>query len=169
MAVDVGDLVESLERAVNPPGINLFPNSTDGIYEGHLSDAFWELTMAGYISGFTEDEGIITEDVATPVTDLGRDFQQLMVMAAALNIITMLMINLNTGFRAVSGPVEFEQTKSGNVLSRVLDRLQTRYDDIVKGLDDSNAGDTTQYFDIISERTRFSHFPEDFYDGFVGY
>lgn len=170
MAVDLSDLVESLQRAVSPPGTDLFPDATTSEYEGHLADAFWELVMYGYISGYTEASGVITEDVATPTTDLGREFQQLIVIVAAMNIISMLMVNLNSDFRAKAGPVEFQQSKSASILGRVLDRLQKRFDDLVEGLDDANDGSgTTYYYDTITERTLYNNYPPDYYNGFVGY
>jgi len=37
MAIDLGDLVESLQREVSPPGTNLFPDAVDDEYFGHLT------------------------------------------------------------------------------------------------------------------------------------
>jgi hypothetical protein len=165
MALDVNDLVENLEREVNPPGTLLFPNATVTEYEGHLRDSFWELVQRGYISGFTEDDGIITEDVATPVNDLGRDYQQLLVVTAGLRILRLLMISINTQFRAKAGPVEFETQKSAQTLKGALDYLHDRFAQIVSGLPNSRGLSTTYYFDPLLERNT------DFYPGstFVGY
>lgn len=163
MPVDVEDLVDSLKRQINPPGVDLFPDAVDSIFAGHLSDAFWELTIAGYITGFTNTDGIITEDSATPTEELSAGYQQLMVIVAAMNILRMKMLDLNTVFRSKAGPVEFEQQKSANVLADLLKSLQAKYDAIVEGLPDSNiTGSYIGYCDIINTRINYG-------DSFIGY
>lgn len=163
MAIDVGDLVDSLKRAVNPPGEDLYPNAVAADYEGHLSDAFWELTMWGYISGYTETDGVITEDVATPTTDLGRDYQQLMVMVAGINIVRMLMVNLNTQFRAHAGPVEYEVRKAASTLSNVMESLERRLASILSGLPDANSAGNDYYFDVITLRSDYTGDPYNYW------
>ncbi len=154
MAVDVSDLVDQLKREVNPPGSSLFPDAVDSEYEGHLSDSFWELTIAGYISGQTETDGIITEDVATPVAanDLSRPLQQLMIINAGMRIIRIGLINLDSLFRSQAGSVEFEVRKSALTLNSAMEHLQKRYDDIVSTLPNSNASGLTYYSDIVTLR-----------------
>jgi len=154
MAVDVSDLVDQLKREVNPPGGSLFPDAIDSEYEGHLADSFWELTVAGYISGQTENEGIITEDVATPVAanDLSRPLQQLMIINAGMRIIRIALINLDSLFRSQAGPVEFEVRKSALTLNSAMEHLQKRYDDIVETLPNSNASGQTFYSDVLALR-----------------
>ena len=161
MAIDVGDLVDPLKRAVSPPGTDLFPDAVDAEYEGHLSDAFWELTMWGYISGYTEDEGVISQDQATPTTDLGRDDQQLMVLVAGINIVRMAMFNVNTTFRAVAGPTEYEVRKGASLLAEVLKSLENRLEGILEGLPDSNSGGNVSYFDVITQRS--SYYPDTYW------
>lgn len=159
MTIYVSDLTPSLKRAVNPPGVDLYPDAVDGDYEGHLSDSFWELVMWGYITGFTEDNGLIIQDVATPTTDLGRDFQQLIVIVAGLNIIRMLMVNINTLFRAQAGPVEFEQRKAASVLAEVMQSLERKLKSMLQGLTDSNDGGNTTYFDVVALRAGIDDVP----------
>jgi hypothetical protein len=153
MSVDVGDLVDSLKREVNPPGISLLPDAVDAEYEGHLSDAFWELVQFGYISGFTEADGIITEDIATPVDDLTKEYQQLIVISAGLRIMRLLILNLDTLFRSKAGPVEFEVQKSANALNNVLDHLQSRFNSIVARLPNSKDVSTLYYSDTYTLMT----------------
>lgn len=166
MAIDVGDLVENLTAEVNPPGTDLFPNATASQWELRLANAFWELVIAGLITGYTEEDGIITEDVATPANDLGRDYQQLMVLAAAINVITMEMVNINTAFRAQAGPVEYEVQKSAAVLAAVLDRLEKRFNRIIADLPDANVPATDFYFDPFCLRSDSSVYPAS---TFIGY
>ncbi len=153
MAVDLADLVDSLKREVNPPGESIFPNAVDSEYEGHLADGFWELVVAGYISGFVEADLIVTEDTATPTTDLTRQLQQLIIIAAGMRIIRMKFLQQDTLFRAVAGSVEFETRKSAQALDSLLKNLQTRFDDIVSTLPNSNVPGSVFYSDIITLRS----------------
>lgn len=154
MAVDLTDLVENLRREVEPPGGTLFTDATDAQFEGYLTDSFWELVIAGYISGFTEDEGVVTEDTATPSADndISRQLQQLILINAGMKIIRIKMIDLDTLFRAHAGPVEFETQKSASVLKAVLDSFQKRYDDIIEDLPSGNSAGGVYYYDILYER-----------------
>lgn len=166
MAVFLFDLVENLKREVNPPGGSLFPDATDEEYEGHLIDAFWELTLAGFISGFTEEFGVITEDVATPVTNLPRKLQQLCVLTGGMRIIRIKLIDLDTLFRTVAGPAEFETRKSAAALEAVLIDLRRRLNGIVATLDSVNTVGDITYNDIVSLRGE-SAIPD--YSIFIGY
>lgn len=159
MATILGDLVPSLKREVNLPGSSLFPDATSGNYEGYLLDAFWELTMLGVLSGHDETDGEVTPD-------LGRDYQQLIVMAAGIRILRNKMIEIDTTFRAKAGPVEFETQKAASVLKGVLDALTARFDAAVAQLPNTYKGSTIDYIDPIYER-EFGYIGG--YSTFVGY
>jgi hypothetical protein len=124
MAVDLFELVETLRRAVNPPGTDVFPNAQDEEFAGYLSDAFWEIRMLSMFENFTESDGLIAPLQGTD--DLPRELQQLIVLYAAINIVTNELKNVEQSFRAKGGPAEFETTKSPLVLRAVLDELQRR-------------------------------------------
>ncbi len=153
MAVDLSDLVGSLKREVSPPGTDLFPDALDADYEGYLADSFWELILTGFISGFTEDDLVVTEDTATPVDDISRGLQQLIVIGAGLTIVRAEYRNIDVLFRAQAGPAEFETRKSSQALSNLLDHLKERFDDIVKLLPNTNIPGSVFYADIVSERS----------------
>lgn len=152
MSVALLSLVDSLKREVNPAGDPIFPNAVDADYEGHLADSFWELVLSGLISGYTEASNIITQDAATPTTDIGRDYQQLIVITAGIRMIRMKMIDVDILFRAKAGPVEFESRKSPLGLRGVLDNLQARFDSIVASLPSTNVAAPTFSSDVISLR-----------------
>lgn len=154
MAVDLGDLIESLRREVNSPGNEAFPNATDDDFVGHLEDAFWETVLDGLISGtaYTAADGLITQidPPATPV-ELGRDLQQIIVLYAGIRILRNELRNLNTGFRSKAGPVEFETTKSAQLLKDLLSELQERRKILLTRLGDLGSVDT-YYIDAIVNR-----------------
>lgn len=139
MAVDLNDLVDSLKRAVSPPDEDLYADVTTTQWVGYLSDAFWTARIqAGLFSGYTinEDDEI---EPSTGSTDLGRDYQQIIVLYAALNIVTSSIRNTNTLFRAKAGPAEFETQNSATNLNSVLRELQTQRDMILARLSDLGA------------------------------
>jgi hypothetical protein len=141
MAVDLEELVPPLQRMINPPGSELFPNATVGILTGYLSDAFWLAKLDGFFSGYTETDGIVTPESPTG-TDLQRDWQQLIVFYAGMQIVENELRAKNTLFRTKAGPVEYEVQNSAQLLRRdyLLDLLSEKYN-IAAG-----------YIDMISAR-----------------
>lgn len=124
MAVDITELIEPLERELSPPGTDLYPNATDDDWIGQLQDAFWEARLQGLLSGYTlVDTDIIPQ---SGTTDLGREWQQLIVLFAGYRVTLTQYQNINSGFRAKAGPVEFEQQKSANTIKGILDALKER-------------------------------------------
>lgn len=155
MAVDLATLVDSLRREVNPPGTDLFPDATEDTFLGNLTDAFWEVRLFGFLSGFEENAaarggpGAFGEGIVTPTgvdetyddptgfiatRDLSRPLQQLVVLWAAWKIALNRMGSLNTTFRAKAGPVEYETQNAATVLKAVLDALKSRIDIILNTL-----------------------------------
>lgn len=151
MAIDLGDLIESLEREVSPPGTDLFPDAVEDEYFGHLQDSFWEVKLDGIeaFENYTESEGLVTP--VTGTTELTRDLQQLIVLYAGIRIVRNTLRNINTLFRSVAGPVEFETQTSASVLTAILNELQMRRNFILNRLSDIGAVDTT-YIDMVITR-----------------
>jgi hypothetical protein len=172
VAVDLLNLVDPLRREVNPPGSDLFPESTDDNWAGSLADAFWEIRLYGLLSGFEENaaarggpasfgEGIVTplsvaEDYDSPSgyasVDLGRELQQLVVSWAAYKIVLARMGSLSTSFRARAGPVEYETQNAATVLKTILDQLKARLDYILNKLV-YGSGSSVELMDAVIERT----------------
>lgn len=150
MAVDLFDLVESIKREVNPPGYNLFPAATDEMWAGYLEDAFWKARLAGLLEGYTLAEGQILPMSGS--TDVGRDWQAIIVLFAAITIVANELRRMNTSFRAKAGPVEFETQNSATVLREQLADLKAQYLLVLKRLGD--VGEITDsYIDSVAERT----------------
>lgn len=150
MAVDLSDLVPSLEREIQPPGTDLYPNVADAVWVGHLSDAFWEGRLHGLFAGYAESDGLVSPTSGT--TDMSRDLQQLVVLYAGYRITLASYVNLNSSFRAVAGPVEYETQKSAQVLRAVLDALKERIGIALGRLSDLG-GSSVAVFDSVVERS----------------
>lgn len=135
MSIDLADLVDNLKREVNPPGSDLFPSANDADFEGYLTDSFWEMMLRGYIASdeFTADDTVVTPvDGSTDADDqLGREYQQLIIINAAMVILRNHALNLDTGFRAHAGAAEFETRKSAQAIQAVLTDLRERFENIL--------------------------------------
>lgn len=149
MAVDLGDLIESLQREVSPPGENLFPDATDDEWFGNLQDSFWDARLDGLLEGYTEQDGQVT-----PISgdvELTRDLQQIVVLYAGIRIVRNHLRALNTLFRAKAGPVEFETQKSAQMLAGLLDELRERRRILLTRLGDMGVTDSF-YIDALIAR-----------------
>lgn len=149
MAIDLTDLVESLQREVNPPGTDLFPNATEDQWLGNLRDSFWEAKLFGFFDGFTESEGIVTPTSGS--TDVTRAYQQLIVLFAGGRIITNELRNIKTVFRAQAGPVEYETQQSATLLRDILKEVRKKIEVLVEGIGDFGETETT-YINSLTAR-----------------
>ncbi len=145
MAVDLSDLIESLQREVSQPGAETttFPDANDDVYLGHLSDGFWEAVLDGVISGYTEADGIVTP-LDEDDDDLSRELQQLVVIYAGMRINKNQLTAMDTLFRAKAGPVEYETQKAASVLKAQWDYLVARKAYILSVL--SASGQVEDYY-----------------------
>jgi hypothetical protein len=113
MSVDLADFVEELKIQVNPPGVDLFPGTTDPEWLRRLVAGFWDGRLQGLtaLKGYTVDAaGVVTaQDSRAP--DMPRELVQLVVNAAT---------NLKTQFKAQAGPVSYEQQQSATVMRDIL-------------------------------------------------
>lgn len=168
MAVELIDFVDSLKREVEPPGVDLFADVTDGEWVGYLSDAFWEARLDGFLDGYETEEGAIAQDVAivpidTSKPDLDRRGVALVVLYAGVKVLRNRILNQTTSFRAKAGPVEFEQQNSATVLSEMLKQLSATKDRIITDLDSSGEGSAVMVLDAYSTRI---YSPVSYYGGY---
>lgn len=152
MAVDLGDLIETLRREVSQPGAetSTFPDATDDTFLGHLQDAFWEARLDGMLAGYDETDGSVSPEDVDDV-ELSRDLQQLVVLYAGIRIIRNQLLAMNTNFRAKAGSVEFETAKSASVLKGILEELQKRRNTVLVRLSDLGAVEDA-YIDAVIGR-----------------
>lgn len=152
MSVNLFDYVEYVKGMVNPPGGNLFPDSTDEQWVVRLANGFWESHADGLLTGYTEDNGIIT--ATTGDDPLARDKAQVVVLYAAISAVRSKLMEYNTNFRAVAGPVQYEIGKSANLLTAVLADLTNRKKYLLEKMDEaeSKTSRSTYYIDTIMAR-----------------
>lgn len=174
MAVDLGDVIESLKREINIPGGDNFTAATDDMYLGYLQDAFWEARLDGItvLAQWDELDGNITP-VVVGGADITRDLLQLLVLIGGMRILRNdLLFELSQNFRAKAGPVEFETTGGTSVLVAVLKDLQAQRNILLTRLSDLGAI-PTYYFDALIERETslafgLSDYPSGGYGGVTG-
>jgi len=144
MAVDLVDLVPSVERETSPPGTDLFPDAVEDDWLGQLQDSFWEARLFGFFDGFSEADGLVSP-LTTGDDDLGRDQQQLIVLFAGIRSIRLKLLNTNTKFHAKAGPVEFETAQSANLLQEILKELNKKIQLVLDNFS-STLGNTQDYY-----------------------
>ena len=147
MSVDLGDLVEVLQREVSPPGTNLFPNATDDEFLGNLQDAFWEAKLFNFFGLYIEADGLVTP--SSPAgADMSRTEQQLIVLFAGARILRNELRNINTSFKAGAGSVSYEVQKSAQLLRDLLADIRSRIDYHIQSV----GATQTYYIDAITGR-----------------
>lgn len=149
MAVDLSELVESLQREVNAPGFDQLPNATTADYVGNLEDGFWEAVLDGVITGYTSSDGIVTPTSGD--TELSRELQQLVVFYAGYRIVRNQLRDLKTVFRTKAGPVEYETQQAASVLKAILDEMAGKKAVLLSRLSDMGRVDS-HYIDAIVAR-----------------
>lgn len=152
MAVDLSDeqYIASLQREVIPLGSTLFSSVGEDQWLGYLTDAFWEARLDGFLAGYVADEdGIVTNESGG--ADLDRRYIALIVLYAGIRVLRNRILNMNTGFRAKAGPVEFEQQNSATMLAEMLKQLRATKERIIEELDTSEET-AVLYLDALSTR-----------------
>lgn len=152
MAIDLSEeqYIDSLKRAVTPLGATAPANVTAAQWLGYLTDAFWLAKMDGFMAGFVEEDGEIEPETGT--TDLDRKYVALIVLYAAINILSLRILNTKSAFKAKAGPVEYEEQTSATMLAEMLKQLRAAKDRILDELDELEAT-AVLYLDALSVRT----------------
>lgn len=148
MAVDLADLVDSLYRETSLQGTNIFGSEDTAV--GSLRDAFWDLKLMGFYAAYTEADGLVSP-IAASGSDLEREQQQLIILAAGIRAIRLQIKDTQTTFRAKAGPVEFETQFSASVLKEILVELQGKVAYLVQQLG-GLSGTQTYYIDSLAGR-----------------
>lgn len=149
MSIDIAELIPSAKREVGVPGADLFPAATDDEWQGYLSDALWQATLDGVITGFTSDGEVITPNSGT--TDLTGAQQQMVILYAAMKAIRNKMLTTLSVFRAKAGPVEYETQQAATVLKAILDQLNRDRDILLARLSDLGTSEVG-YIDMVGQR-----------------
>ena len=160
MAVDLIDYVPSLKREVQPPGSALFASVTDGEWVGYLSDAFWEARLDGLLEGYVVegyDPEAPEDSTIAPASAGGAEIDgrgmALVVLYAGIKVLRNRILNMQAGFRAKAGPVEYEQNgAAATVLTEMLKQLRATKDRILEELDATGVITNVVMLDTYSTR-----------------
>lgn len=141
MPTPLPDLIPILQRELNAPGAEQFPDFGGGDYLGYLADGFWDVRLATMLNDWTILDG---QDLATPqpagtdyITDqstkgmpLPQQFQMMIVIFAGARLLRNKILTLAVNFQAKAGSVEYEQQASATTLRAILASLQRRMDEM---------------------------------------
>ncbi len=151
MAFDLADVLDNMKAAVNPPGVDLFPDASDDDWLLREINAFWEAKLSGLLMGFVvDDDGLITPMSGS--TDITREEVQIVIFLAGMEAIYQRLSNLRTVFRAKAGPVEYETQQTASLLKDVLANLTSRKNLILARLSDVGTS-SVAYIDAVTART----------------
>lgn len=150
-SLDLSDLIPNLLRETTPPGGDLYPTATEDQLLGFLQDGFWEARLDGFLLPWAENDGIVTP-VTVGQPDIPRDLQQIVIMYAGMKLVRTAILNTQTLFRAVAGPVEFETNTSATVLRELLKELQDRRERLILRLADAGIPPYFVYIDGVFAR-----------------
>jgi len=123
MSVDLADYTDVLRREVTQPGSTLFSDVDDEVFANYLSDSFWEVRLDGFLTYWTEFEQLI-DPIDPDDGDITRDRIALIVLYAGIRIVRNRLLDTNTKFKAVAGPVEYEVENSASMLTEMLRQLE---------------------------------------------
>lgn len=125
---DLGDLVDSLKRAVAPPGefAALFASSTDDDLVGSLMDGFAEAQLDGFFTGSYGAAHALDVDAQTVAPDLSHAQGALVIVYAASRVITTRLLNLKTHTRYEARGAVYENDQASGLLVQLLKDFQAR-------------------------------------------
>jgi hypothetical protein len=112
---DLGDLIPSLEREVNPPGVDRLSSLVTADLKGYLADAFSEAQLDGFLGAYALDPVTYT---VTP--DLPNYYQYMVVLWGGVRILRNILSNMHTQQKNQAGPVSQEFQNSATLLNAVL-------------------------------------------------
>ena len=149
--LDLNDLITPLKAAIDIPGEDSYDTVTPAGWTTYLANGFWQAYLDGFLEGYSEEDGEISQ--ASGV-EMPKDQQQLIVMYAAIAIIRLRMLNLQTVFRAKAGPGEYEVQQSASVNKALLDEFTARRLYLIQRLADSGIFRGTFYIDSFASKQR---------------
>lgn len=133
---DLNDLVDPLKRELAGPGEfdTAFPNSDDDTLANTLADGFSEAQLDGYFQ-----DSALDLDTLEVSPDLSAAGGVLVVIYAGMKIIRAQLRAMNLSERYKAGSVEYEVTRSANVLKDELAYLIERRENLLEQSRSSNA------------------------------
>lgn len=141
MATRIADLIPMFDRETNIPGDAQITTVSAGQKIGYIEDGFWDVRLAGMLGAYTVLDGAdivppgttgtkYFTDQATAEEDLERQYWMLINIFAGFRLLRLKIMDLAVNFKAVAGPVSYEQQASATVLRALLDNLQGRIQEL---------------------------------------
>jgi len=151
-AVDITDLIENLEGMLTIPGqVSPYDAATDAEWTIKLVNAFWRAVLDGVIEGYDIDEdGLITPTSGD--TTFPREYQQVVILYAAVNIIQNQLLVLKTTFKAQAGSASYETGQAATVLTALLEMIQQDKSILLERLSDVGPDGSSYYYDSTWQR-----------------
>lgn len=125
---DLGDLVDSLKRAVAPPGefATLFRSATDDDLIGSLMDGFAEAQLDGFFTPAYSSLFTLDADAGTVTPDLSAAQSALVIIYTAHRVVTTRLLNLKTHTRYAARGAEVENDQAATLLVQLLKDFSAR-------------------------------------------
>lgn len=158
MATNISAMISQLQREVNPPGYELFPDALPGDFLGYVTDGFWEGRLMGVFTGWTVKDG---SELATPVSgtfitndnedNFPDEHQMFTTIIAGFRLVQRRAVTLAQNFKAEAGPVAYEQQVSATVLREILQSLERRLNLYKELYSDLIASEVFFYMDGVAQ------------------
>ncbi len=141
MPTPLTDMIPMLNRELNAPGTEQYPDFGGGDYLGYIADGFWDVRLATMLTDYTILDGLdlgtpvetgtdYITDQATKENDLPIQFQMMVVIFAGARLLRNKILTLAVNYKASATSVEYEQQASATTLRAILASLQRRMDEL---------------------------------------
>jgi len=165
MATAITEMIPMMQRELNAPGTEQYPDFLGGDYLGYIADGFWDARLAGTLMDYTIVDGA---DLATPLTagvdyitdqatkvdDLPTEYQFMVVLFAGTRLLRNKILTLAVNYKASAGPVEYEQQASATTLRAVLASLERRLNELKTMYSESFTPSAMVYMDGTLQRVQ---------------
>lgn len=163
--VDLADLVSDTETQVNPSGEVLY-EFTQTQWVSLLRRGFWEAYLDGLITDYrVDDYGIVTPTSGSdePEDAFPAELQQLVIFYVGVHLLTTKLHNMETVFRAKSGPNEYEVQHSASLLRALLNEYKSRREYWLMTLSQRGMSTSTFMLDNVIRRTEAIDFGDQWF------
>jgi hypothetical protein len=158
MPTPLTELIPMMNRELNAPGTEQYPDMGAADYLGYIADGFWDARLATMLTSYTILDGLdlVTPedantdyftDQSTTTEDLPEQFQMLVVIYAGARLLRNKILTLAVNYKATAGPVDYEQQASATTLRAILATLQKRMDELKRMYSDDFSPGTLYYMD----------------------
>ncbi len=165
MATPLPDMIPMLQRELNAPGTEQYPDFGGGDYLGYIADGFWDVRLATMLTDYTILDGLdlgtpvatgtdYITDQATKENDLPVQFQMMVVIFAGARLLRNKILTLAVNYKASAASVEYEQQASATTLRAILASLQRRMDELKTVYSDDFSPGQMTYIDGPLQRAQ---------------